>query len=193
MKEKSKRQRILRAAEKLFTSRRFDEVTTDDIMHAAGVGKGTIYRYFKGKDDIFFQIAINGFDELCILLDKEVPKHRAFKEKLLLICQEISSFLNTRRHLLQIMVIEDTLMFWLKQDIRKQWMAKLDELMTKVAKVLSEGIQEGQIRSDIPPKVLAYSLIGMIRIWVQYLDTDSNTTFKSELLADLFYAGAQAG
>ena len=193
MKEKSKRQRILRAAEKLFTSRRFDEVTTDDIMHAAGVGKGTIYRYFKGKDDIFFQIAINGFDELCILLDKEVAKQGAFKEKLLLICQEISSFLNTRRHLLQIMVIEDTLVFWLKQDIRKQWMAKLDELMTKVAKVLSEGIQEGQIRSDIPPKILAYSLIGMIRIWVQYLDTDSNTTFKSELLADLFYAGAQAG
>ena len=193
MKEKSKRQRILRAAEKLFTSRRFDEVTTDDIMHAAGVGKGTIYRYFKGKDDIFFQIAINGFDELCILLDKEVSKHGAFKEKLLLICQETSNFLNARRHLLQIMVIEDTLMFWLKQDIRKQWMAKLDELMTKVAKVLSEGIQEGQIRSDIPPKVLAYSLIGMIRIWVQYLHTDSNTTFKSELLADLFYAGAQAG
>ena len=192
MKEKSKRQRILQAAEKLFTSRRFDEVTTDDIMHAAGVGKGTIYRYFKGKDDIFFQIAINGFDELCILLDKEVSKHGAFKEKLLLICQEISNFLNARRHLLQIMVIEDTLMFWLKQDIRKQWMAKLDELMTKVAKVLSEGIQEGQIRSDIPPKVLAYSLIGMIRIWVQYLHNDSNTTFKSELLADLFYAGAQA-
>jgi len=54
MEKESKRQRILRAAEKLFTSQRFDEVTTDDIMHAAGVGKSTIYRYFKGKDDIFF-------------------------------------------------------------------------------------------------------------------------------------------
>jgi len=57
MKKESKRQQILRTAEKLFTSRKFDEVTTDDIMNAAGVGKGTIYRYFRNKDDLFFHVA----------------------------------------------------------------------------------------------------------------------------------------
>ncbi|RPI59812.1 MAG: TetR/AcrR family transcriptional regulator, partial [Planctomycetaceae bacterium] len=63
-----KRLQIMQAAEKLFTSRRFHEVTTDDIAKSAHVGKGTIYNYFKDKDDMFFQMATNGFDELCDLL-----------------------------------------------------------------------------------------------------------------------------
>ncbi|NJL30924.1 MAG: TetR/AcrR family transcriptional regulator, partial [Phycisphaerales bacterium] len=31
---------------------------------AAGVGKGTIYRYFKDKDDLFFSTAAQGFEDL---------------------------------------------------------------------------------------------------------------------------------
>ncbi|MCD6297073.1 MAG: hypothetical protein J7M30_07960 [Deltaproteobacteria bacterium] len=49
-------------------------------------------------------------------------------------------------------------------------MAKLDKLMTKVAKVFPEGTQEGQINSGIPPKVLACSLPGMIRIYAVSAD-----------------------
>jgi TetR/AcrR family fatty acid metabolism transcriptional regulator len=191
MKEKSKRQRILQAAEKLFTSRRFDEVTTDDIMYAAGVGKGTIYRYFENKDDLFFQVAISGFDELCELLDKKVPEGPSFQEKLLSACQHIGNFLAARHQLVQIMQIETSLVSWLKGNIREQWMGKLDELADKVAKILSEGVDSGQIRADIPPRVLAYSLLGMLRIWAQYLTDFQDAAHKNELLVDLFCEGAR--
>jgi len=126
MKEKSKRQQILRAAEKLFTSRRFDEVTTDDMMRVAGVGKGTIYRYFKNKDDLFFQVAISGFDKLCELLDKKVPKEASFKEKLVSVCQHISSYLTARRQLLRVMQIETSLVFWISEDVQKQCTIKIE-------------------------------------------------------------------
>ena len=44
----------MRAAEKLFTSRRYHEISLDAVVQEARVGKGTIYRYFQSKDDLFF-------------------------------------------------------------------------------------------------------------------------------------------
>lgn len=52
-KSEEKRQEILDAAEAAFGRREFDEVTTDDIAAGAGVGKGTLYRYFPTKEDLY--------------------------------------------------------------------------------------------------------------------------------------------
>jgi AcrR family transcriptional regulator len=51
-----KRRAILKALEKVLQGRRYDEVTIDKVAQAAGVGKGTVYRYFKDKEDLFFQM-----------------------------------------------------------------------------------------------------------------------------------------
>ena len=72
-----KRLAIMQAAESLFTSRRLHEITLDDVAREAQVGKGTIYRYFQDKDDLFFQTATQGFDELCDLLQQRVQIGRA--------------------------------------------------------------------------------------------------------------------
>ena len=51
-----KRRAILKALEKVLQGRRYDEVTIDKVAQAAGVGKGTVYRYFEDKEDLFFQM-----------------------------------------------------------------------------------------------------------------------------------------
>ena len=52
-KKEDKRATILKAASDVFKGRRFDEVTLDEIAVRAGVGKGTLYLYFKNKEDLF--------------------------------------------------------------------------------------------------------------------------------------------
>jgi len=83
----------MQAAEELFTSRRFHEITLDEVAQAAHVGKGTIYRYFKDKDDLFFQTASAGLDALCGLIHDGVPSSASFEDKLLAVCDRISSFI----------------------------------------------------------------------------------------------------
>lgn len=51
-KKAATRRRILRAALRLFSERGFESPTVDDIAAAADIGKGTIYNYFRTKEDI---------------------------------------------------------------------------------------------------------------------------------------------
>ncbi len=53
VKKERKRIEILKAALELFNEQPFEEVTTSMIANAAHVGKGTLYTYFKNKNQIF--------------------------------------------------------------------------------------------------------------------------------------------
>src|SRR5215471_17573803 len=44
---------IIRCASDIFSEREFHEVLTDDIAQRLGIGKGTIYRYFGSKEELY--------------------------------------------------------------------------------------------------------------------------------------------
>ncbi len=50
-------QQILTTAERLFRDRGFAETSMDDIAHAVGLLKGSVYYYIDTKDDLLFAIA----------------------------------------------------------------------------------------------------------------------------------------
>jgi AcrR family transcriptional regulator len=56
MSPEARRAAILDAALDGFSSRGYAEARLDDIAAAAGVGKGTIYLYFRDKQDLFQQL-----------------------------------------------------------------------------------------------------------------------------------------
>ena len=56
-KEREKEQRrndIINAAKKFFADRDFDEVSMDEIAENMGLGKSTLYLYFKNKEALYF-------------------------------------------------------------------------------------------------------------------------------------------
>ena len=54
--ESAKRRQIVEGARAMFLSRGFDAASMADIAKAAGVSKGTLYVYFKDKDELFAAI-----------------------------------------------------------------------------------------------------------------------------------------
>lgn len=180
----------MQAVEKLFTSRRFHEITLDDVAQGARVGKGTIYRYFQDKDDLFFQTATSGFDDLCELLRRKVPENNPFVEQLISACAQISGFFNRRRQLFQMMQAEENRMYWFKGTIRDRWMAKRKKLVAAVAEIIRKGVAEKKVRTDIPAEVLATFLLGMLRTRARDLPNNPEAMQRHELLVDLFCRGA---
>jgi AcrR family transcriptional regulator len=62
-KSDTKREAILVAAAEEFARRDIHEVLMDDVAAHAGVGKGTVYRYFPTKDELFVATVLRGLDE----------------------------------------------------------------------------------------------------------------------------------
>ncbi|MBC7783087.1 MAG: TetR/AcrR family transcriptional regulator [Burkholderiales bacterium] len=59
-----KRAAIMRAAVRMFSRRQFHEVRLDDVAAAARIGKGTVYIYFKSKEDLFDSLVLEGLSEV---------------------------------------------------------------------------------------------------------------------------------
>ena len=59
-----RRDQTLTVAHAVFASRGFRQATVGDIADAAGIAKGTLYLYFKSKDDIYWAAMNRGLDGL---------------------------------------------------------------------------------------------------------------------------------
>ena len=75
-KEKDSRKKlILKSARTLFFKKGFNKVTVDEIAKCSELGKGSIYLYFKSKEEIYAQILLNDIDsfnqQVSVLLDKK--------------------------------------------------------------------------------------------------------------------------
>lgn len=193
MPKRDRRVEIMAAAEKLFTSRRYHEITLDDVVHQAHVGKGTVYRYFRNKDDLFFQTATRGSEELCDLIRRRVPGRAAFERQLLGACRQISAFFRRRRQLMRMMQAEEARMFWCDGPMRQRWMARRRRLVSAVAEILRKGMVEGKVRRDIPPEMLAQFLLGMLRTRARDLEDAPEDRRPIELVISLFCRGAGQG
>jgi AcrR family transcriptional regulator len=66
-----KRATILEAASRIFATRVYHLVTMDEVARVARVGKGTLYRYFPSKEDLYLAIVDGAFGVLIGRLESE--------------------------------------------------------------------------------------------------------------------------
>jgi AcrR family transcriptional regulator len=191
MVHNDKKKQIILAVEKLAANHSLYEITLDEVAGEAKIGKGTIYHYFDDKEDLFFEVTISGFDELCELLtERAVNNNAPFSVKFHNICSETIRFFAGRPQLLKIMQSQASRTYWSKDKFQEIWMSRRKKLVDTVSNILSEGMAEGTIRSDIPADFLAVSLLDMLRSCVKDLDASSDLIEKTELLVGLFLNGA---
>ena len=67
-----KRKQIFNAAVKKFSENGATDTTMKEIAQEAGVGKGTLYRYFEDKEDLVSSLMSYGFKELTEELKAEI-------------------------------------------------------------------------------------------------------------------------
>ncbi|MBE9530214.1 MAG: TetR/AcrR family transcriptional regulator, partial [Proteobacteria bacterium] len=56
MSKNEKKNQIIEAAAQIFAKNGFSGTIMAEIAHCAGIGKGTIYEYFKSKEELFFAV-----------------------------------------------------------------------------------------------------------------------------------------
>ena len=80
-KEREREQRqsdIIDAARKLITDKDFDEISMNEIAREVGLGKSTLYLYFKNKESLYFAIVLRGIRIWAKMIKKEVKTTISF-------------------------------------------------------------------------------------------------------------------
>ncbi|MEG6550944.1 TetR/AcrR family transcriptional regulator [Desulfocurvibacter africanus] len=193
MPPSNKRTLIMAAAEKLFTSRRFHEITLDDIAREAHVGKGTIYTHFRDKNDLFFQVTTSGLDDLCDLLRLRVSSAAPFAQQLQEACGEVCSFFAKRRELFRMIQSEEARMAFNHGELRERWMHRRLNLVEAMADVLRRGVSTGLVRADITAEFQAELLLGMLRAVTRSAGNGIVDPQRYSLMLDVFINGAGLG
>ena len=185
-----KKRQIMRVVEELAARKSLYEITLDEVAKAARIGKGTIYHYFNDKEDLFFEVGTSGFDELCEVLAQEVSNDASFTLRFSEMCGRVMEFFAGRQQLLQIMQTQACCTYWSGERFRERWLSKRNNLVAVISEILSEGVREGAIRSDLSTDFLAVSLLGILRNYARDSAAGFDFKLKCGLLEDLFLNGA---
>jgi AcrR family transcriptional regulator len=153
-----KRAVILAAASRIFATRVYHRVTMDAIARDSGVGKGTLYRYFPSKEDLYLAIVDEAFGLLIRRLEAE---RAAAAPPAVALRRMIDAIVETFARQLPFFRLvhrgEGRLFFRKKQVVR----ARRTHIVRLVAEVLERGAEGGVFRKV--DRVLAPSmLIGMV-------------------------------
>src|SRR5262245_39213918 len=73
---------ILEAARKVFAKKGFHVATVDDVANAAGVAKGTVYLYYRSKQEVYLAALKFGIGQMYTVVLDEVNKVAGTEEKL---------------------------------------------------------------------------------------------------------------
>jgi AcrR family transcriptional regulator len=158
IKTLDKRRVILEAATKVFATSNFHDVLIDEVAHAAGVGKGTIYRYFQTKEDLYFGTLFHGIDELTETLQRPLPEEASPLHRLERIARETLQFFWDRRDLLTLLYAEEN-----RFGAREEEFAKRREIVQRIVQeAILDGIERGDFRG-IDARVGAVLFRGMVR------------------------------
>src|SRR5579864_384537 len=94
--------KMLDAAARLFGSQRFHEVRMEDIAAEAAVGKGTLYRYFNDKEELYLALLERASQQMVERLREEQENLDDPRRKLEAIVSGIVSFFDDQPHLLDL-------------------------------------------------------------------------------------------
>ena len=162
-KEREKLQRrndIIDAAEKVFFSRGFESATMDEIAEMAELSKGTLYLYFKSKEDLQFAIFMRGSDILMKRMKDNLSADSTGYQRLLELADSFIRFSREERNYFSLfMYYESSRMEALNIDQDQlQIYLKEDSPLALVTHQVIRGIQDGSLRDDLSAEVFSATL-----------------------------------
>ena len=180
---------ILEAAVKVFARQGFHQSTVAQIAKAAGVADGTIYLYFKNKDDILVQFFSFRAKQVFESFREEVDRAETS-------CDKLRNLV--RRHLAEFQRDRDGAVVYQVETHQNSRLAEaqIREMSQMyrdlISEVIEQGQQEGTIRKDLYVGLVKRFIIGavdeVINTWL-HSDGEYDLVSMADPLVDLFLKG----
>jgi TetR/AcrR family fatty acid metabolism transcriptional regulator len=155
----AKRDRILQAAVKIFSQKGFFNSKVSDIAQSAGVADGTIYLYFKNKDDLLISLFEEKMAEVVADVRARIAAGDDALSRLRIFIENHMGLLLREAGLIEVLQVE------LRQSNKfmKDYVpVKFLEYLDVISEILELGKREGTFRQDLNVTVARRAVFGAL-------------------------------
>ncbi len=167
----SQKQLAIRSAASVFAEKGFHGASTKDIAERMGIKQGSIYYYFKSKEEALAEVCLFGIEDYVERMQSIASSDQPFEAKLL---ATITSHLTSYRERNEALKVHNDERLYLPEDKR----AKLKELGSsyrqQLETIFEEGARTGALRDTIDCHFAAQAVIGMCNGWGDFIVRDPN-------------------
>jgi TetR/AcrR family fatty acid metabolism transcriptional regulator len=155
-----KRERILAAAERIFAQRGFFHARVSEIAREAGVADGTIYLYFKSKDELLISLFESRMERVVVSLGAAIESAGPSAR------DRLVAFLDTYAHMVvDNPALAEVLTVELRQSSKfmKEYQSRqFGDFLRLLAGLVSDGQEAGEFARELPAPVVARAIFGML-------------------------------
>lgn len=167
------KQRIINVALSLFEMKGFHQVSVREIARGAGLSNGGFYHHFTSKDELLFEI-----NDFIISHVMESGKRAAqYRETP---AEKLEAVLRSFINVFDVYKQEVTVMYRENHYLAPIYFEKVSKKREKyrhyMLSIIQEGIDVGEIRSNIPLKVKGMAIFGMINWTYQWYEKNHSLT-----------------
>ena len=154
-----KKESIIKSAIEVFSKKDFKTASISEIARKAGIADGTIYQYFKDKEDLFFSIPIEKTKEFRSQLELHLEGISGALNKIRKFVWYFLYFFKTNPAYGRILMLE---MRVSKSFVRTETYGYLKQSVSQVMNIIIEGQDEGVIRKDTDVYILRHVILGTL-------------------------------
>jgi len=147
---KDKRQRIIEAAIKLFTRLGYHQTKLDEVASQAEVAKGTLYLYFKSKEDLFVKCLLDGYEKYRERAVEIIASGKDTKKRLFELLELQEEIFRHNGPLIQ-QFIQSGITIASSKDTPKKILNMMKDKVELYAEFFREGIESGEFSDRFTP------------------------------------------
>src|SRR2546429_2775958 len=175
------RERLFRAALRLFTEKGFAETTVEDITNAADVGKGTFFNYFPSKEHILIAFSEMQLSKLQGAVDNLRQNHEPMPLFLRTLSVRMTEEPARAPDVVRAILLANLSSSSVRNIMRENH-ARAHALLTQLVQV---GQDRGEFRRDLPASELAHvfrqTVFGTLLMWSVYGDASLSERINTAL------------
>ena len=170
---KYQHQRLLaiKSAAAVFAEKGFHGSSTKDIAERMGIKQGSLYYYFKSKEEALGEVCLFGIGDYVDRMKSIASSDQPFESKLM---ATITSHLSSYREKNEALKVYNDERLYLPEEKRTTLKTMGSGYRQLLEEVLEEGVRSGALRDSIDCHFAAQAVIGICNGWGDVIVRDPN-------------------
>ena len=166
-----RRQQILSASKLVLERGGIEKFTIDQVAEEADLAKGTVYKYYKGKDQVLSELSVDSLSMMQRAFEEAANKENSAIAKLQAICMASYRFTVTHKHHSELIQHMERPEFNIKME---DYLRVSYSLQSFTDNIVREGIESGEINRIYDPQLTTYIIWAACIGVVQFTETKKN-------------------